>query len=75
MGVREQAMNHHELIQAIAAECRRRGSQKALAQAWDISEQYLSDILNERREPGDLVLQKMGLRKVVTYEPQREQQS
>jgi hypothetical protein len=44
-----------------------RGSQKAVATALDISEQYLCDVLRDRREPGEKLLDALGLERVVTY--------
>lgn len=43
------------------------GSQKALAGALGVSESYLSDVILGRREPGDKLLDAMGLERVVTY--------
>ena len=63
------------VIDLIFAAAKNAGSQKALAQEWGISEQYLSDILKGRREPGNKVLKQLGLRKMVIYtekEPTRE---
>jgi Helix-turn-helix len=43
------------------------GSQKAFAKRVGISEQYLSDILKGRREPGVKLLDYFGLERVVGY--------
>ena len=43
------------------------GSQKAFAKRMGISEQYLSDVLKGRREPGAKVLKYFGLERVVGY--------
>lgn len=43
------------------------GTQKAAAQHLGISPQYLNDILDRRRS-GHKVLERLGLRRVVTYE-------
>lgn len=43
------------------------GSQKAFAKRVGISEQYLSDILKGRREPGAKLLNYFGLERVVGY--------
>lgn len=32
-----------------------------------VSPQYLSDVLHRRRDPGPLILQAIGLERVVTY--------
>lgn len=43
-------------------------TQAQFAERCGISEAYLSDILNDRREPGEKLLQALGLRRVVQYE-------
>lgn len=46
----------------------RYGSQNAMARAMGISGAYLSDLLNGKREPGEKVLNALGLERVVRYE-------
>jgi hypothetical protein len=46
---------------------RGRHTQLSLARKLGISAQYLHDILNARREPGESVLGYLGLEKVVVY--------
>lgn len=43
------------------------GSQKAFAKEAAISEQYLSDVLNGRRDIGDKLLKWFGLERVISY--------
>lgn len=43
------------------------GSQKAYAVKVGISESYLSDVLNERREISPRILKHLGLERVVNY--------
>lgn len=43
------------------------GSQKQFAKEAGISEQYLSDVLNGRRDVGDKILKWFGLERVVYY--------
>jgi hypothetical protein len=43
------------------------GSQKAFAQQHAISEQYITDVLHGRREPGQKILDALGYEKVVLY--------
>lgn len=45
----------------------RMSSQKALAEKIGISEQYLTDILKERRKPGPKVIQFLGYEYVEAY--------
>lgn len=44
------------------------GSQIAFALAVDISPQFLSDVINGRREPSGRLLEVLGLRRIVRYE-------
>ncbi len=43
------------------------GSQKAFAQTLQVSEAYLSDVLRNRREPGQKILVPLGLQAVTNY--------
>ena len=56
-----------EVFGAIRAACRAAGSQSAWAASIGVSPQYLSDVLNCRRDPGGAILRALGLRRVVTY--------
>lgn len=49
--------------------CNRAGGQKAFAEMHGISPQWVSDVLNARKEPGPSILSALGLVKVVTYRP------
>lgn len=49
------------------------GSQAALARELNVSQPYLSNVLAGRAEPGPLVLEAMGIEKVVTYQYRRKQ--
>lgn len=44
-------------------------TQAALAEEIGISPQYLSEILRFKKPPSDLVLDFLGLEKIVTYRP------
>jgi hypothetical protein len=44
------------------------GGGSALARAWNITPQYVTDLLHRRRTPGEAVLKHLGLRQVVRYE-------
>lgn len=41
------------------------GSQRRAAEAMEISEPYLSDLLHGRRECSKVILQRLGLRRIV----------
>jgi hypothetical protein len=43
------------------------GSQKAFAKEAQISEQYLSDVLNGRRDIGEKILKWFGMERVIYY--------
>lgn len=43
------------------------GSQKALAARLGVSPQYLNDVLLGRKEPGEGILEPLGLERVVSY--------
>lgn len=45
------------------------GQQKDLAKALGVSPSYLSDVMNGRREPGPMILSRLGLRRQVVYRP------
>ena len=57
-------MNDTKVIDALYKAAERLGSGKKLAKQLDISEQYLSDILNQRRSVSELVASKMGFKAV-----------
>lgn len=58
----------------LEAVCREAGSQLAWARANDISQAYVNDVLHGRREPGDSILRALGLRRVVSYDIERDGQ-
>ena len=43
------------------------GSQLSFAEAIGVSPQYLSDVLNGRRDPGNSILEAIGVERIVTY--------
>ena len=57
-----------EIYAELRIACRAAGSQQAWAEAHGISPQYVSDVLNARRDPGDKILAALGYVRVVTYE-------
>ena len=44
------------------------GSQASWAKAHGVSPAYLSDVLNGRREPGEAILNALGLTRVAVYQ-------
>ena len=47
-------------------------AKSAVAEEMQVSPQYLSDVLAERREPGPKMLDALGLERVVTYRRKRK---
>ena len=60
-------MDQLDVCRMLRERCKAAGGQRAWAQAVGISEQYVSDVLNARREPGESILRALGLAKVVRY--------
>lgn len=46
-------------------------SQADVARKIGISPQYLHDVLNERRGPGEKILDYLGLERIITYRKRR----
>jgi hypothetical protein len=65
-------MNEQDVIDRLRAMVKVFGSQRAYAEAHSISEQYLSDVLRGRREPGKRILDALRIERVVSY---RDKQS
>ena len=61
-------MNRGNLIALLMAGVRVKGSQKAFAEHLGISTAYLNDVLHNRREPGEKILDALGIKRIVTYE-------
>lgn len=61
-------LTEQELIERLRDAVNRAGSQKDFAQQHGISEQYLSDVLRSRREPGQKILDALGVERVVRYQ-------
>lgn len=68
-------MDALDVCRILRDQCRSAGGQRAWAQANGVSEQYVCDILNARREPGDKILAAIGLRRVVRYVEMRSAQT
>jgi hypothetical protein len=60
-------LTEHELIERLRDAVHRAGSQSAFARQHGLSEQYLSDVLRSRREPGQKILDTLGFERVVRY--------
>ena len=60
-------MTLHEVREILRERCDECGSQALWGIRNNISPGYISDVLNERREPGPAFLTALGMRKIVTY--------
>lgn len=57
----------HAMVRELGNPRNGHGGQKPLAEHLGVSESFLSDVLNGRREPTEAILQPLGLERVVTY--------
>lgn len=60
-------MTKDDVLKLLAEACATAGSQAKWAKAHKLSQAYVNDVARGRREPGDAILQVLGLEKVVTY--------
>ncbi len=51
----------------LVAKARSAGNAAGLARSFNVSPTYISDVCSGRREPGEKILQALGLERVVTY--------
>lgn len=56
-----------DIIAVVRRACREAGDQQTLARQLGVSPAYISDVLNERKEPGPKILDPLGYERVVTY--------
>ena len=57
-----------QLLELVRSAVEAAGTQKALAERYGISEQYLTDVLRGRREPGEKLLSALGYERVILYQ-------
>lgn len=60
-------MDSQGFILFLRREVDRIGTQKEAATRFDVSEQYLSDVLLGRRGPGEDLLSQLGLQKRISF--------
>ena len=60
-------MNAEDVRKILRAACANRGGQKNFAESAGVSQQYVSDVLNGKREPGGAILDALNIERVVTY--------
>lgn len=56
-----------ELRKFVIGECERSGSQRKFAVENDLSPQYVNDVVNGHRGPGEKIAKIFGLRPMVVY--------
>lgn len=56
-----------DVFKRLRAACQAAGGQAAWAARHGISAPYVSEVLNSTREPGPLILNALGLKKVVKF--------
>jgi hypothetical protein len=64
----EKIMDHAGFLKALQLAVKRAGTQKQAAMVLGVSEQFLSDVLNRRRGPGEKLLAKLGLKQRTIFE-------
>lgn len=65
-------LTHEQFLDRLRSQCT--PTQAAFAHAHGVSETHLSEVLRNRRPPGQAILDALGLRRVTThrYEPTRD---
>lgn len=66
-------MTRDSVIRKIKQIIEEQGTQKRAAEFLGVSQQYLTDLLHGRRDPGEKILSKLGLQSRVIYETRTEQ--
>jgi len=62
-------MSAAEVLEKVEAAVEAAGSAKALAERWDVSQPYLSDVRAGKRAPGPSILVHLGLAAEQVYIP------
>lgn len=60
-----------DAIDELEKHVKRAGNQRNAALALGISAQYLNDLLQGRRAPSDVILEKLGLKRVIVRIPRK----
>lgn len=68
----QQGMALAEVVRLVRGRCEAAGSQKDFAGLAGVSQAYISDVLNGKREPGQKLLAAIGLRRTVVYTSSEE---
>jgi hypothetical protein len=68
---RRPLVDRDQLIRTITR-LKGKGTQKDLADRLQVSPAFLSDVINGNREPGESLLEALGLERRVTYVPKKK---
>lgn len=60
-------MDLDDVLAALRTEIEAVGTAKAWAERQGVNPSYVSDVLNKNRDPGPVILNALGLEKVVSY--------
>lgn len=60
-------LTEHDIMERLRAAITAAGSQRSFADQHKISLQYVNDVLRGRREPGQKILDALGIERVVNY--------
>lgn len=66
-------MTRDTVVKKLLAVIQEKGTGKAAAESLGVSQQYLTDVIKGRRDPGDKILSALGLQSRVVYETRTEQ--
>ncbi len=64
-------MTTDDVRRMLRGACQAEGSQSAWARRAGVSQAYVNDAMHGRREPGEAILQALGLERVTTYRKRR----
>jgi plasmid maintenance system antidote protein VapI len=67
MAKQREEITHDEILSIIKEMVGKWGTQKELADHLEISNAYMSDILNEKQAVSDKVARKLGYKRIVKY--------
>lgn len=65
-------MTEDEVKEALRRACEKAGNVRTWALANDVSPQYVGDVLNGNRKPGESILKPLGIEVVITYRRTRK---
>lgn len=67
-------LTEQDIIDRLHVAIAKAGSQRAFAQQYKLSAAYVNDVVRRRREPGQKILDALGVDRVVTYREKSSEQ-